>query len=431
MTIAPVQSGNCMLSALGNGVVIPTHADVLPNASSSLFFDRFVAAAQIPDLQPEKLHEEDGLSRRASRIGFGSISVSAQEGATSRKHVRFFPSHVNTWMGVPYDIAHKIFGLHMRVADYDEGNAIAEKILKAAGIVFDGDLREILTPQRVYIEIPERLSIQMQEIPGKELKDLCEEQITAHPNVRALPIDEGWYELALQFKNSTQGIQAAASVYSALLQYFDLHMVSLEGMRNGRFDMSTRLGRGEWAYHAFYEWGAELSDQEVRALKALGGYDYKALHAYLRKHGASGNSYASQGGAGRSLVATVNTIDSALARGTIDRDVELFRATRQPFGKNAAEAASAERAVSTFTDAAYTFASLDPGVAKWWNEMSLNGQGQVVKIDVPRGARAAYLDVEQLFPYRGCQEIVLPRGSTFEVVSTSSQEEDMPRLKLM
>ncbi len=128
----------------------------------------------------------------------------------------------------------------------------------------------------------------------------------------------------------------------------------------------------------------------------------------------------------------VADIDAAIAKGTIDRNLTLYRAAAYPELDQVWQRFNISSPAEDIfiTDSAFVLTTLGSDIAHWWNRTQLNNKGIVLEIVTPAGSHAAYLDAENVFPNRGYLELVLGRNSRFKVLQAYTDSQGRKILKV-
>jgi hypothetical protein len=117
---------------------------------------------------------------------------------------------------------------------------------------------------------------------------------------------------------------------------------------------------------------------------------------------------------------SIRSLDSAIDKGEIDRDVVLYRGTNMADADNL-------HAGDVLSDEGYVSTSALERVASGEVFCQPHEPGAVLmEIEVPRGSRAAF--PETLIDF-GESEVLLPRGSSFRVLSVSPDEDVGKRIR--
>ena len=124
-----------------------------------------------------------------------------------------------------------------------------------------------------------------------------------------------------------------------------------------------------------------------------------------------------------------------MSRGRVNRTVTVYRADANPslmqmWEKLSSGSADASANVALPVDKAYTFTTLDPAIADWWNRSQLKQLGIIIEITVPKGAKATYLDAQGRLKNRGYLELLLPRESNFQATGAYTRPDGQKVLKV-
>lgn len=230
-------------------------------------------------------------------------------------------------------------------------------------------------------------------------------------------MEEGEQELHIQPNFQESSPAACLKLLSALLYDFQLSSSHHSIYDQRAYDMQTVLGRRTWAKDSFHQWYLDLSYPEISSLKTIGTYEYVNIHEVLRNHAKSLES-------NERVFRDVINIDSAIAKGQLNRDIVIYRSVGIPFiewaNKN-----STEIDPIRFADPAYLFFSLHKNAALGWN--SCNKDRVILEISAPKGTNAAYLQVPGIHPERDLDEIMLPRYTKLLIHSiTHDESNDVP-----
>lgn len=233
--------------------------------------------------------------------------------------------------------------------------------------------------------------------------------------------EDGSGELRI-FVPERNHIAANAVALEKILEHYGLSEVSFPHLRA---DLNTKGGLREWAYYSFLKWSDSLSHPEIIALRAVAEAPFKDIHAYLE---ADTQKKVTR----PDLEATIGHIDSAIARGKVNRDIKVYRVDSGP------DIAALWSQLHTSRPhnlpmpkrKAYTFTSLDKDVAEWWNRDQLGGKGIFLEIHVPAGANAAFIDCKAVHPERGYLELLFPRESSFTAIEATTNSDGTKVLKV-
>ena len=176
----------------------------------------------------------------------------------------------------------------------------------------------------------------------------------------------------------------------------------------GRFAKTGGIGGGEfgieeaksWGDNHYASWRGNLSSGEATALMEYRGSEYAHINEYLRTEGGTLSSESDR----------VGKIDSAFRKAPVlDRDVAVYRGMSSIEGLKPG---------MTISDKGYVSTTFHEMAAERFSRSKK--KGIVAEIKVKKGKKALYLDkIEVGEPSWGELELLLPRGSSFRVLSTS------------
>lgn len=302
------------------------------------------------------------------------INLKTAVGGTQSKRVRVLPK--DDW-GAPDHLKGKNFTVTIPIETREEGVHILQAIARASGLI---------APTAEIDMADKRMGMAINP-----------EVYASFHQAKRTPMNDGnVLELNLMFESHATA--ATAQNILAGLQKLGLSQTSSSSIA---FNLNTYSGRREWGYYSFYEWSRTLSRDETKALRDLAGPDYREIHSALRK-----------GEINSRWNATIGHLDQAIARGTLDRDITVWRASSQPELFKAWEQLrqSVTSSISLSRDPAFIFTTLSPEVADWWNSSQLSNKGIILEIRAPRGTHAGFIDAEGIMTDRGYQEVVFPRN---------------------
>lgn len=160
-----------------------------------------------------------------------------------------------------------------------------------------------------------------------------------------------------------------------------------------------------WARKEFNSWGKDLTQGELEALSDYQNTGFEGINSGLR----SGNVSAEHG-------QTIFAIDSALRRGTLPADVEVYRgmSLESPAARAVAQS---WKPGSTFEEKGFMSTSLDKNMA---HNQFIEGDGPKARITVRarKGTHAGYMNAatnDEIMA--GEQEMLLPRGTKYRIIS--------------
>lgn len=173
-----------------------------------------------------------------------------------------------------------------------------------------------------------------------------------------------------------------------------------------------------WGRETFAQWRQGLTEGELTELNDYQGQYYRNINSQLRD--------------GETLIEDwlkmAQDMDSALAKGTVDRDVLAYR------GMDARFLPEALTPGTVFSDAAYVSTSLGTAIGDQfmrWAREEEGAQPILVDIAVPRGSHAAYMPlINDIAYYHREYELLLPRGSQFRVTRAWADEDGNQRLSV-
>lgn len=299
------------------------------------------------------------------------------------KHVRFLSK--DNWSSfAPPLLNNKNFQIAIPVNNVSEGFEIFNAILKKTDLGF-GEVHP--TAGQAGIDINNKIHvsvIKVADAPGGI---------------------ESVYELKIEFINEASpdtGLSLLRGLTKLGLKSLDADKVE--------YDFTSNSGRREWAYYSFYAWVKSLSPEEKSALaKVSGGPNYKTIHEALRSGDVDSAPVVRE---------TVGAIDSAIAKGKVDREITVHRAIKSDSLEGVWDRlhGGEVQSIDIDPDPAYVFTSLDPKMAQSWQKTELNGEGILLEIKVPKGFNAAFMDTDGIQFHRGYLEILLPRNTAFKAI---------------
>jgi len=158
-----------------------------------------------------------------------------------------------------------------------------------------------------------------------------------------------------------------------------------------------------WGNSSFAEWNQSLTKSERRAFELYQSSEYRDLNAALR----TGESLD------KDQKSLTKNLDAALDRASIDKDIVAYRGfSSQSYIDNFDQLAG-----TIVTDNGYISTSVDKAIGQKFAEYALEEEFEpiIAEIRLPKGSKAAYINTLSLNE----NEVLIPRGSQFQVVSTS------------
>jgi ADP-ribosyltransferase exoenzyme len=164
---------------------------------------------------------------------------------------------------------------------------------------------------------------------------------------------------------------------------------------------------------AFESWATSLSADERTALREYQANAYIRVNEILRDidDGSSLNDEE----LGR-VDEMIETLDSAIARGTVPFSVEVHRGVREVVGWLGDDLPNLVG--TTFTDAGFISTSLDIDSAA--NKVSLAKHPAIFSLELPAGQDAAWLPPIGKVALRDELELLLPRNTSIRITGVSS-----------
>ena len=326
--------------------------------------------------------------------------------------VRFVPR--DSW-GLPKNLAGRMVTVRSSVKNLEEGYKIFKALVEAGPPEWKSLINE---PKEG------RVTFAVNGILEGEVRKVgdCPESVC-----------EASYELVINVNKENQHALLHQKNLFEAFQRLGLKKIQAATLMT---DLSTNSGRREWAYYSFLNWARSLNQQQVDALRKISGPHYREIHNYLLK-GLTKNQLTFYKDQEATLEAVykrfVDDVDSAIKAGKVNREVYVYRSDANPAlfeVWNAVNSQAAPREVFLPISKAYTFTSLDPEMAVWWNRSELSGKGILLKIKVPEGSNAAYIDAEGVQTERGYLELLLARNSRFKVTAASELENGQKLLEV-
>lgn len=185
-------------------------------------------------------------------------------------------------------------------------------------------------------------------------------------------------------------------------------------------------------------WEKSLTSFERRALQDIGTIDYKGYSNYLRSSGEwrreLEGSLRNYGELDQAVKDRIKAIDSAIAKGVLDRNTVLYRGISEngfPYRWDQLKPGS------QLSDQNYLFATANKKVAdNWLSEVRVAKRGDfsktiVLEIETPKGTRVAYIDPVSRNMRSGTYgEIILGRNSVLRVKSKYTDSQGLRHLVL-
>lgn len=212
------------------------------------------------------------------------------------------------------------------------------------------------------------------------------------------------------------------------------HLILQELIRNRQIspqDVTDLTAAHDRMRQAYADWAKNLPHTEYAALGDYQGSNYRDINDYLRKTEA-GKS-ASIDAANKQ---NIDRITRALNKARLPEDMTLYRGVNGPEGiKNEADikAMIAENG-GKYYDGAFLSTSINQDFAANWaakahyigdvsNKLAIDGyHGYVLKIQTPKGARAAYVNAAT-HSMSGEYEILFQRNARIELTGTYHLEQ--------
>ena len=160
-----------------------------------------------------------------------------------------------------------------------------------------------------------------------------------------------------------------------------------------------------WGNSSFAEWNQSLTKSERRAFELYQSSEYRDLNAALR----TGESLD------KDQKSLTKNLDAALDRASIDKDIVAYRGfSSQSYIDNFDQLAG-----TIVTDNGYISTSVDKAIGQKFAEYALEEEFEpiIAEIRLPKGSKAAYINTLSLNE----NEVLIPRGSQFQVISTSTE----------
>jgi len=329
-----------------------------------------------------------------------TISVTNAAGQVEQRTIRLLPK--NTY-GMPESFEGKVYELAMTVDSREEGYSIFQSLVRKG----PNDWKNAVIPP-------------LQE--GKNAFDV-DKKLYAYirPTESGHEVGKRPLELVVTFPNESDGPAEAVN----LLKSLQAHKLKAAPTALQDMDLSSVGAKNEWAKYSFSPWAKNLSREEKDALTKLGGPEYRDVNRYLRSPNTSKDF---------EIDSIVTKADTAISKASLNRDITTYRYdSSQDLAElwdKLSKTGNTKVKVPLRNDPAYTFTTIDPTVADWWNKSQLKGKGILLQIDVPKGTPAAFLDAQGIHSNRGYLELVLPRNSPFEVIGATQTSTGQKVLKV-
>lgn len=174
----------------------------------------------------------------------------------------------------------------------------------------------------------------------------------------------------------------------------------------------------EWASRNYQKWAASLTEDEQRELRDYQYSYHRDINGMLRNDEEIVGDWR----------VMVDEIDRAIARGVLSRDVVAYRGFSGDYLADNLD----DLVGGTITDNGYTSTSLDPSIGdKFRRWAAEEGKTPIIaEIRAPKGTRGAYMPVlrdtseDGYEYYKNEYELLLPRGTTLRIVSTSTDVDE-------
>ncbi|MFI5349653.1 MAG: ADP-ribosyltransferase [Elusimicrobiota bacterium] len=346
----------------------------------------------------------DGRTSESSRMG--NISVpGTEDGAAAEKGVYFGSPYVLR----QYEMPPEAFHFSFYVDDREQALSILGAIRSALPEFHSARIENGRVIRDEYPWIREDF-----EIDGLLKADLRWHQRTVTTTndktitLRVAPYGENMERLA-----------ASQKLYQALRL---LNLREGVASRSSSEPLSNNSRRAEWAQNTYEKWSKGLTSNERGALIKLGDFSYRDIQAHLRAPPHvklfQRSDYANEEDYADAIDRFRDTVrwgDSAIRKGLIDRPLTVYRNDDRPGILDLWRRLMSDRnpaLVRPLKDGGYLFTTLDPQIAgHWFGPMNEYDKSAVVliEIEVPEGARAAFLDLNRRSGYL---ELVFGRDST-------------------
>ena len=321
------------------------------------------------------------MSPREIEQGFPNlVSRDAYYGLSNAKGILVQITRADGW-GAPRVFKGKGIEVSIPVSSRSQGQALLKYLLAPYGV-----------DTSVFSKNPERRGADLAEGIFAEFEMPRETAGNIEPSMR------------LVLRNSqSHSIDAGRLLVEALIN----RGLYLKRGDEIKFDMTTNTGRHEWAVRTF-SLNRSLSNDEHRALYEIGGPAFRDINGSLRRDPSLPDR-------------RVPFVDSAIAKGTTDRPVMIYRSVHRDDLIEIWESMTKAQTdtVEISPDPAYLFGSLDPQVARWWqHSWNAKKDGVILEIETPIGTHLAYID-SVIHDRRGYLEMVLPRNAKMTALSAS------------
>jgi len=167
-----------------------------------------------------------------------------------------------------------------------------------------------------------------------------------------------------------------------------------------------RSAEGDRSFTDPYEqWAKNLTRPERQAVTGYTGTDYEAINRRLRMDGGRTSTRSQR----------VMNMDSALAKGSAPRDVQMHRGTT---ARNLVEAfdRGEYRPGGTFVDHGFMSTSANPSVSDSFGA----GRGIGFRVNIPKGSPGAYVGHISAFSHNEA-EFIIPRGTPMRITSVTRE----------
>jgi len=151
-----------------------------------------------------------------------------------------------------------------------------------------------------------------------------------------------------------------------------------------------------WGFDSYSDWANELTDDESRAIREYSGYDFEDINDQLRLGIDMNKGY------------TIEKIDSALSKTSSPIDFISHRLANQRFYSDL-------NVGDTYTDKGFVSTSLMKDHVPMGFDKDFS-----IHIRIPKGTKGAFIDM--ISKARGETEFLLPRNTSFRVISKSGKE---------
>lgn len=164
----------------------------------------------------------------------------------------------------------------------------------------------------------------------------------------------------------------------------------------------------------FRAWGRTISAEEASAIQGYKSWTYGEITHYLRLGTLPSVMSVEQ------IEATARGIDTALARGQMERTFTAFRGLDDNFSRRYTDDAFRALKGQTFTDKSFISTSINRDLA----QQTFSGKGGILcEIEIEQGAHAGYLpEAKGVTGWIGGKpewELLLPRNLSLQVIDAS------------